>query len=58
MAVLTKDSVAYRYTMRTDKPRIPMRAYLRAQQASHFLNDGRLAYELGAALRERFAGEG
>ena len=52
-------TVAGRYVMNTSKPRIPVRAYLRAQRGSSItgLDEGRrglLKYTLGAALRTRF----
>lgn len=42
---------AYRYTLGTTRPSIPVRAYLRRRASGWAL------YQVGAALRERFAGE-
>ena len=44
--------VAYRYTLGTSRPSIPVGAYLRRRTSGWAL------YQVGAALRERFAGEG
>lgn len=45
-----RSAVGYRYALATSKPRIPIAAYLRLSSCwTH--------YTLGAALRERFAGE-